>query len=258
MNYDHALSIIIISYNGAAFLERLLFSLRQLIETSNDIELIVVDNNSTDSTGEVLSKWQLLFREQLTIITSSKNLGVAGGRKLGIESSSGKFIMLLDNDTIVTKEAILELRSYLENNPICGVVAPALYSLSGELQESAKPFPGIGIKLRNILINRFRTSPINYGECRLIHPYYVIGACQIFRKTTYDQIGGLDTNIFYGPEDADFCERVRQAGFSIDYIQSISIIHEWQRATRRSLVSKLSFQHLKGLIYFYLKHRRFF
>ena len=73
MNYDHALSIIIISYNGAAFLERLLFSLRQLIETSNDIELIVVDNNSTDSTGEVLSKWQLLFREQLTIITSSKN-----------------------------------------------------------------------------------------------------------------------------------------------------------------------------------------
>jgi hypothetical protein len=89
-----------------------------------------------------------------------------------------------------------------------------------------------------------------------LHPFYVMGACQMFRKTLLGTIGYLDDKIFYGPEDADFCMRIRQAGYTVDLQTSISIIHDAQRATRRSPFSRLSLLHIKALIYFYIKHRR--
>lgn len=255
IDYYPSLSIVIITYNGATLVDRLMSSLQSLLDTNNDIEIIVVDNCSTDSTNYILGKWQNLLGSQLEVICSDRNLGVAGGRSLGVSKATGKLIMFLDNDTIVTSEAILQLKSHIESHPNCGVVAPALRSPQGELQDSAKPFPGIAVKLSNILCGN-KQKIVNYGSDDVLHPYYVIGACQLFRHSTYDNIGGLDTRIFYGPEDADFCERIRQIGLTVDYLQNVTIIHEWQRATRRKLFSKLSFKHLQGLILFYIKHRR--
>ncbi len=250
-----SLSIVIITYNGATLVDRLMSSLMILLDNNNDIEVVIVDNSSTDSTTDILNKWHQKLGNQLKIICAERNLGVAGGRSLGVSHATGKLILFLDNDTIVTQEAILQLTSYIESHPNCGVVAPALRSPQGELQESAKPFPGIVAKLRNILCGN-KQNIVNDGNEDVLHPYYVIGACQLFRRSTYDQIGGLDTRIFYGPEDADFCERIRQTGLTVDYLQNVTIIHEWQRATRRKLFSKLSFKHLQGLILFYIKHRR--
>ncbi len=256
--YSYSLSIVIITYNGADLTDRLMGSLWPLIDKSDDTEIVIVDNHSTDSTRTILDRWKSKLTDRLTVIYAEKNLGVAGGRTIGTESARGEMIMYLDNDTIVSAEAVNRLRSYLETHPSCGLVAPALRSLSGELQESAKPFPGIGVKVRNMVAGHKSGSNVSYGDTDTIHPYYVIGACQLFRRATYDSVGGLDTRIFYGPEDADFCERIRQTGLTIDYLQNVTIVHEWQRATRRSLFSRLSREHIKGLIHFYIKHKRFF
>lgn len=252
------LSIIIITYNGASYLDRLLSSLAPYLNGCNDVEIVIVDNASTDSTDQVISKWQKQHGDKIKVHTSDKNLGVAPARKLGTSISSGKIIMYLDNDTVVSSEAIINLRTYIENHPDCGVVAPALRSPDGELQDSAKQFPGIGVKFRNLFLRNMKKVDVDYGKEDVFHPYYVIGACQMFRRATYDAIGGLDSHIFYGPEDADFCERIRRKGFSIDYLQTTTVIHDWQRATRRSPFSNLSRQHIKGLIYFYIKHKRLF
>lgn len=255
MDYHPSLSIVIITYNGATLVDRLMSSLLPLLNADNNIELIVVNNCSTDSTKALLTEWKKQLGCKLEVVDAERNLGVAGGRTLGVSRSKGELIMFLDNDTIVSSDAILKLKSHIENTPNCGVVAPALRSPNGELQDSAKPFPGITVKLRNIL-TRKNTQIVNYGDAEIFHPYYVIGACQLFRRSTYNLIGGLDTKIFYGPEDADFCERIRQTGLTIDYLQTVTIIHEWQRATRRKLFSKLSLKHIQGLIYFYKKHKR--
>jgi len=89
-----------------------------------------------------------------------------------------------------------------------------------------------------------------------MEPFYVIGAAQMFAADVYRAIGGLDENIFYGPEDADFCMAVRALGLRVVYEPSYSIVHHYQRVTSGRLLSQGARRHIKALLYFYRKHRR--
>ena len=89
-----------------------------------------------------------------------------------------------------------------------------------------------------------------------IEPFYVIGACQMIRREAFEQVGYLDEAIFYGPEDADFCQRLRQAGWQIKYLPQYSIIHTYYRHTRHHPLSRLGMHHIRGLLHFYNKYGR--
>lgn len=249
------LSIIVLTCNQKSFTLRLLETLAPWLAANPDSELIVVDNGSSDSTLEAIRRMETLPRKNLTLIYNEKNLGVAGGRNVGLRRASGKYILILDNDTEVTSEAIDYLIGHLESHKQCGLCAPALISPDGMIQESAKPFPSPLIKLAHLLKLSHATRS-EKEAMKSSHPFYVIGACQMFRGDILKSIGLLDDNIFYGPEDADWCMRIREAGYSIDYLPEASIIHKWQRATNRSPFSRLSRLHFKALVYFYFKHRR--
>ena len=84
---------------------------------------------------------------------------------------------------------------------------------------------------------------------------YVIGACQMIRREAFKEVGLLDEHIFYGPEDADFCIRLHQKGWKIYFLPYVSIIHEYQQISRKKFFSKMSYIHLKGLLYFFWKHK---
>ena len=161
----------------------------------------------------------------------------------------------MDNDTIANNEDIYGMYHFLQEHPAVGLCSCRLKDKEGNIQNSAKSFPGIGVKLRNI-INRkgesFNTSESN----QLMEPVYVIGACQMFRREIIDQIGLIDENIFYGPEDADFCLRIAKKGWKIVYLPQYSIIHHWRRVTNKNPFSYLSWKHFCGLCYFYMKHHR--
>lgn len=250
------LSIVILTYNQASATLSLLESLTPLMLQRCDTEVILVDNGSSDGTLQQIKAHNLSWGDRLIPLRNDANIGVAAGRNMGIRHASGDTIMLLDNDTIVSADAIIKLTKYINDNPMVGIAAPALVSAEGYVQDSAKPYPGILLKLRHALgIKRLTISEKKNLATR--HPCYVIGACQVFRKSLVDEIGLLDENIFYGPEDADFCIRASSIGRTIDYLPQISIIHHWQRVTRRNPFSALAIIHFKALIYFYIKHRRF-
>jgi len=249
------LSIVILTCNQARTTLALLESLNPLMEKRCDIEVILVDNGSSDNTLLQVKTRTSSWGDRVILLRNDTNIGVAAGRNMGIKHASGNVIMLLDNDTIVSADAIQTLATYINDNPNVGIAAPALASADGHVQDSAKPYPGILLKLRHALGIKRLTSAETMNMTTP-HPCYVIGACQVFRKSLVDEIGLLDEKIFYGPEDADFCLRASASGRTIDYLPHISIIHHWQRATRRNPVSKLAFIHLKALIYFYIKHRR--
>ena len=101
-----------------------------------------------------------------------------------------------------------------------------------------------------------RESAAERAELANPHPYYVIGACQVFRRDVLGKVGLLDEGIFYGPEDCDFCIRVRKAGFTIDYLPQLRLTHDWRRATRRSPLGTLGRRHLKALLRFWMRHPR--
>lgn len=246
------LSVVIICWNSLPNLRQLLESLPEAL-SDIDSEIIVVDNGSTDSTADFMaSRWPAL-----TYLRLDRNYGVAYARNRGIERAAGEYIWLLDDDTVVNPAAVGAMLAYMDANPRCGICACALRDFDGNLQRSYKPYPGLGIKLRNLLGLRQAdpyAAEVSRGEP--FEPVYVIGACQLIRREAFDRAGLLDQHIFYGPEDADFCLRVRKAGLSVAYLPGVSIIHKWKRITTRRPLSKTGREHIRALLYFYVKHRR--
>ena len=246
------LSIIIITYNGLGFLTRCLASLRTFIEDPS-CEVIIIDNYSTDGTLPFLRE----NYPQLQLILNSENRGVAAARNQGISVAKGEKMLLLDNDTEASDEAINAMSDYLDSHPEVGLCSCRLVDKDGIPQDSCKPYPGLMIKVRNVLGigNKTRYVPDENG---IIEPVYVIGACQMFWRKVVDKVGMLDEHIFYGPEDADWCMRIKKAGWKIHCLNNYTIIHDYRRSTRRSPFSKLGRMHIKALFFFYWKHRQFF
>lgn len=233
---------------------RLLRSMETWLQGNQGVEVLLVDNGSTDGSVSCVMEWQSVRQiDNLKIIQSKENIGVARGRNLGLRAAAGDVLMLLDNDTVADPEVYESLYRYVAENPSCGIAAPALYSPDGELQTSAKPFPGIGLKLAHVL-RPGRESARERDELKKAHPFYVIGACQVFRRDVFERVGELDSKIFYGPEDCDFCIRVRRAGYTVDYLPQYRLIHDWRRATRRSPFGKLGRRHASALLRFWLRY----
>ncbi|MCM1006317.1 MAG: glycosyltransferase family 2 protein [Prevotella sp.] len=246
------LSVVIISWNSRCFLKKCLTSLTGLL-SQKDVELIWVDNGSADGAADYVKAH---FPEAKTIILP-KNKGVAYARNRGVEISSGRYILFLDDDTEATAEAVDNLMEYMGRHPEVGVLGCALRDSAGRLQASFKGYPGVPVKVWNVLRGKLHIKPRKVSlPQNVIYPVYVIGACQLIRREVFDKTGLLDEEIFYGPEDADFCIRTRQAGWQIAYIPHVSIRHHWRRITTRSLSSKASRAHIRALRHFWRKHRR--
>lgn len=249
------LSIVILTCNQWVRTQRLLNSLYPYIAGRDDTDAVIVDNGSSDGTLELFAQWlehHPGVSDKIRLIPLSENRGVAAGRNVGFKNSGGELLMILDNDTIVNSKTLDVLRKYLEDHPGCGLCAPALLSPEGDIQDSAKPFPGPLVKLSHVL-RPGKLMDFEKREMQKKHPWYVSGACQLIRRSTYEKIGPLDENIFYGPEDADYCARVRRIGLTVDYLPEVSIVHDWRRATRKNPVSVLGMKHAIALVYFWGK-----
>lgn len=246
-----ALSIIILTYNQRQFTHDCLSSLGDLL-TDPTMEIIVVDNGSGDDTVEMIKR----DFPTVVLIENKENTGVSGGRVMGMKQATGDALMFLDNDTVASPQAVRALLRYIVTHPDVGLCGCRLVSPDGEVQQSYKEYPGLGVKIANVLgINRQEAVFPTDDEGNLL-PTYVIGACQLFRREVMEKVGLLDTAIFYGPEDADYCIRIAAQGWKIVYIPSISITHFFQRTTTRRIFSPLGRAHIKGLLHFYRKHKR--
>lgn len=248
------LSILLITWNGRRLLAGCLKSLEFLMRR-DDVEIIVVDNGSEDGTMRFLET----DYPQITTIALSENHGVAYARNRALERAKGRYLWILDNDTELTESVAEGMLRYMDEHPQVGLAGCRLVDADGLVQESCKRYPGIGEKFKNIL--HYHGYRYAYGLEKMasdFEPEYLIGACQLIRREAYEAAGPLDEKIFYGPEDADFCLRVRQAGYHLAYLPEYTILHHCQRITRRSILSPISRKHVRGLVHLYLKYKRLF
>jgi len=239
------ISFVVITWNGLHYLQRLLASMEEQMERA-EAEIIVVDNGSTDGTAEYIQS----HYPAIQLIALTENRGVAAARNIGLSASKGRYLLILDNDIIINNEAIDGMKNYMTSHPKTGLCACQLRYANGDVQTSYKDFPGITVKVNNMLHH--------HQSLTQKHPIYVIGACQMIRRETYQQIGPLDEHIFYGPEDCDYCMRVQQKGWEVTYLSQYSLIHNCQRLTTKHPFSQLGMKHIKGLLYFYWKYKRIF
>jgi len=261
------LSVVIITYNALAFLKPCLESLQDVLN-SPDAELILVDNGSSDGTPGYVKQ----HFPQTKLIELNRNRGISYARNRGMQKAAGKYVLLLDSDTVANREAIDGMVAYMDANPRAGICGCRLRSVDNKIQDSLKKYPSIGYKVNNLFIAiagklklsgfarrlEKRNERYTYGDPSLItspfSPTYLIGACQMIRKAMIAETGLLDERIFYGPEDADFCLRSAMAGWGVVYLPQFSIVHHWQRSTGKKIFSTLTFKHIKALFYFYRKH----
>lgn len=252
---DVRVSVIILSRNARATLEACLAALPEgLAEWWATSEVIVIDNGSTDGTSEWLSTCPLVTAG----IRNDVNRGVAAGRNQGLSQARGEFAVLLDDDTRCRPSGLARLVNYLRDHETVSLVGPKLISEQGKLQWSCRRFPTAWSKvLRRVpraeaLIRSELLLDWDHNTPRPVD--YVIGACQAFRRELVERIGLLDENIFYGPEDIDFCLRTWRSGMEVHYVADAVVVHDERRVTRRRPFDRIAWLHAKALLYYFSKH----
>ena len=247
-------SIVILTWNSTGLLQECLASLPQAV-TQYPYEVIVVDNGSR---GETPASLRFAF-PWMQLVVNRSNRGVAPGRNQGMRFTQGEYIILLDDDTFVPPAAFDSLLGYMDAHPEVGVCGPRLIDGQGHLQLTCRLFPTLGEKIARQLPFAFarrmrRAAELAEWDHHTIREVdYMIGACQVIRRTALATVGLLDERIFYGPEDVDLCLRLRQAGWKVVYNPEAVIIHK-ERRIARSFFSALSWRHVFGLSYFFWKH----
>lgn len=255
------LSIVIVSWNTKQILAECLNSIAPVFERMNSldnpIEVIVVDNASSDGTISLLKE----SYEWVTLIDTGENLGFPGGNNRGFDVSQGEYILLLNPDTVVHGSAIEELVQFLDSNPDVGAVGSRLLNTDGSLQESCYPRPTIGRELWRLFhLDRIKAIGIyDMDRWSLTDPRKVdvlMGACILVRRPIIQKIGGMDEEYFMYSEEVDLCRRIQKDGWPIYWFPQAQITHYGGQST--NLVKTEMFLRLyeSKLLYFSKNHGR--
>ncbi|SDD30000.1 Glycosyltransferase, GT2 family [Paenibacillus sp. UNCCL117] len=195
---ERRLSIIIPNYNGAHVLEPCLRSIGRYV--SSPYEIIVVDNGSTDDSVKVC------LRHNVKLIALPDNRGFPAACNRGLWLASGDELLLLNNDTQMTRGAMEALRRCLHSSPDIGIVGPMTNFASGR-QQMKQPFTTIARTAARIN----RHNPAKWRQAERI-----VGLCFLFKRELMERIGMLDERFTPGHfEDDDYCFRARQAGYRL-------------------------------------------
>jgi GT2 family glycosyltransferase len=256
------LSIIIIGHNSWHFLEKNLVSL-DFLQSDPDTEIIYVDNGSSDGSVENIKR----LYPSIKIIENKNNKGISKARNQGLRIALGRYLWLLDSDTEVSEQALNEMLDFMEKTEDAGICGCKMYGQDGTVQVSCRKFPSFKSKLKaaihiigkkihcNLFDSSIRKENYNMEAIRPFIVDYVIGASQLIRREAFEKAGELDEKIFYGPEDADFCFRVKKTGYNVYYLPQTSIYHAYQRASSTRIFSRITYEHVKGLIYYFRKYK---
>jgi len=247
---EHAkrLSIIILNWNTRALLRQCLNSLTSE-DVSND-EIIIIDNASTDGSPQMV---QETF-PQVELLINSKNLGFTIANNQGIKIAHGRYILLLNSDTLASRAALDNLVHFMDTHPGVGACSPRLLRPDGIPQSYAfGKDPTLGYLLaRGFNQIVFHRQLHNWSIEKPLEVDWVSGACLMVRREVIDQVGGLDENIFMYFEDNDWCLRIRQAGWKVYYVPQIEITHIGGQSVNQNPKARQAYY--KSLAYFYDKH----
>jgi GT2 family glycosyltransferase len=214
------LFIIIVNWNTADLLKNCLGSILDSI-VSIDYKICVVDNSSVDNSIELIrNQFPNVF-----LIENSVNRGYSAANNQALRIADGRYILLLNSDTILKKGSIDELVKYANDHPTVGIIGPKLLNAKNEIEESSGNFPSLERSFSRVLIHNGFLHPI-IRESRF--PYevdYVNGACMLVRKKVIDETGLLDEDFFMYGEDIDYCFRAKKLGWKVIYHSGVEIYH---------------------------------
>ena len=220
------IAIIIITYNRPADMLALAMNIEKLSSKKELLEeIIIVNNNSTESYDAVKSFIQENPSTPFKYIESKENLGVSRGRNFAIDQSKAPILVLIDDDAeFQDTDALKRINEAVIENPLAGILAmKILYFQNSQFQLNA--FPHKSFEKRKHL-QSFET-------------YYFAGCGNIIVKEAFDIAGPFPTDFFYGMEEYDLSYRILDAGYTIKYIADIVLLHKESPEGRQTKSDKL-------------------
>lgn len=205
-------SIILVTHNEWAYTQSCLESIHQF--TDEPIEIIVVDNGSTDGTPDYLSSHQ-----NVRLKRNAENRGFPAAVNQGLAIANGENLLLLNNDTIVTTGWLRKQLIHLQENSSIGVIGPCSNNVSGPQQ--------IPVSYRNLSdLDGFAWRWGQEHSGQFVQAKRIVGFCFLFRREVYEQLGGLDERFGVGCfEDDDFCRRAIDAGYQVGIARDAFVHH---------------------------------
>ena len=237
------ISIIILSWNTKALLRDCLKSLK------GDEEIIVVDNASTDSSPQMVQK----EFPKVKLILNKKNLGYGAANNQGIKVAQGDYLLLLNSDTVVKKDAPLKMATFLAKNPKAGVVGCRLLNPDGTLQPSAGPFPSLRVSFVMLFLEHWGKNLARASFPKTTEVDWVMGAALMFRREVIKKAGVMDEGIFMYMDEVEWCYRIKKAGFKVFFYPEAEIIHLFGGSSQKGRETPI-LNIFRGLIYLYQKH----
>jgi N-acetylglucosaminyl-diphospho-decaprenol L-rhamnosyltransferase len=242
---DVSISIIIVSFNARADLERCLESLHAAPPAATH-EIVVVDNGSTDDNLAAARRWP-----NAKLVEVGSNVGFARANNIGICASAGTNLLLLNSDTVVPAGAIDRLLAELSHNPDVAIVGPRLVDGSRRAELSFGRMIGPLNELRQKRLSR--STNVEQMTRRRQYPDWVSGACLLVRRADAEAVSGLDERFFMYAEDVDFCAAVRARGRKVLFAPEIEVVHLRGRSAASAPVATNA-AYRRSQIAFYEKH----
>lgn len=252
------LSVIIVNYNVKYFLEHCLHSVYKSLEGLRG-EIIVVDNNSVDGSCQMVKE----KFPQVVLIENKENLGFSKANNQGIKISGGKYILILNPDTVVQEDTLHKCILFMGSHPHAGSLGVKMIDGTGNfLPESKRSLPTPSVSFYKIfgLSALFPKSKI-FGRYHLgfldknkIHKVEILsGAFMFIRKSVLDKIGAFDEAFFMYGEDIDLSYRILLAGYENYYFPETTIIHYKGESTKKGSINYVVIFY-KAMIIFARKH----
>ena len=238
------LSVVIVNYNVRVFLENALTSVFRAMEKI-DGEVFVVDNASDDGSVEMVRQ----KFPRVNLVVNGRNLGFAAANNRALLKCRGKFILLLNPDTLMQEDTFQVMLRYLEETPEVGMAGCRILNPDGSLEPACRrsfPTPWVAFtKIAGLgalfphskLFGRYNLTYLDPDQTYAVEA--ISGSFMILRREVYEQVGGLDEQFFMYGEDLDWCYRIRDAGWKIAYVHETQIIHYKGESTRRSDIDEV-------------------
>jgi len=251
------LSILIVNYNVKHYLRQCLKSIYTNTKKLS-FEITVVDNNSADGSVDVLKRE---FPE-VKLIENCQNLGFAKATNQGLKENNGRYILLLNPDTVVLPKALEKMVEFMEENPRAGALGCKLLNPDGSLQRSCRSFPTLttaffentGLEKlfpKNKFIGRHRMGYWGHNDIREVDQ--PTGAALMVRREIISQVGLMDEQFYMYYDDVDWCYRIKRRGWKIYFIPLARIIHYGSQSARPNM-PKMRIQGYKSRHRFFRKN----
>ncbi|MFE0756872.1 glycosyltransferase family 2 protein [Inquilinus sp. NPDC058860] len=254
------ISVVVISTNEGVELDPCLAS---VLASTADFELVVFNNASTDQTGDLLAH---KYRDsRMSVVTNPTKLGFIENNNKGIELARGRYVLLLNADTILKPDTLAAMVNFMDAHADAAVATCRLLYPDGAPQAHVRRFPTPGSYFWRIThldrlfprlrsVERYLMNDLRHD--RAVEVDWFITAFFFMRKEVIDRIGALDRTLlqpFYC-EDLEWCYRARLAGYKNYYLPDVAITHVYRQSSSKRF-SRLSVVHLCNIAIFFWKHR---